>query len=231
MKWTSSLLNFFYPNRCPACDRILTAHELLCKPCSDALPLSQEQYCRICGKPDCMCRQTALSYDGAVVCSAYTEGTVRAILQLKQSRNTNFAIFAARILAERLHEEHLQFDCVIPVPMHRSKERMRGYNQATLIAKEIARILELPLYEDILIKHRSAVSQHELTADERAAHLDSFGITAQRLDGLRILLCDDVLTTGNTLNRCAALLKENGAASVYAAVAATTIRKNRRKEL
>lgn len=231
MKWIQSLLDFFYPNRCPACDCIITAHELLCRECSEKIPLSGEQYCRSCGKPDCMCKQTILFYDGAVVCSAYTEGTVAAILQLKQSQNTNFAIFAARCLAKTLQEERLKLDCVIPVPMHRSKKRMRGYNQAALIAEEIARILELPVYEDILIKHRSEVSQHELGAAERSEHLDTFGITSQRLDGMRILLCDDVLTTGNTLNRCAALLKGNGAASVYAAAAATTIRKNRRKEL
>ncbi len=231
MKWTSSLLNFFYPNRCPACDCILTAKELLCSTCSDLLPLKAEQYCHSCGKPDCMCGQLSLSYDGAAVCSAYTEGTVRAILQLKQSRNTNFAIFAARILAEQLRKEQLHFDCVIPVPMHRSKERMRGYNQASLIAQEIAGLLDIPVYEDILIKHRSDIAQHELGAEERSAHLGSYGITEQKLNGMHILLCDDVLTTGNTMNRCAALLKENGAASVYAAAAATTIRKNRRKEL
>ncbi len=178
-----------------------------------------------------MCSRTPTVYDGAVVCSAYAEGTVPAILQLKTSGNTNFAIFAARILAERLQKTELRFDCVMPVPMHRSKERMRGYNQAALIAEEIARLLDLPIYEDILIKKRSSIEQHKLGAAERAKHPESFDIRDHRLDGMRILLCDDVLTTGNTLNRCAALLKENGAAAVVAAAAATTIRKNRRKEL
>lgn len=231
MKWTKSLLNFFYPNRCPACDRFLTAQELLCTECAEKLLLGQDAYCHVCGKLDCMCSRTSLAYDGAVVCSAYAEGTVPAILQLKTSGNTNFAIFAARILAERLRNTDLQLDCVIPVPMHRSKERMRGYNQAALIAEEIARLLELPLYENILIKNQSSIEQHRLSAAERSKHPESFGIHEKRLDGMRILLCDDVLTTGNTLNRCAALLKENGAAAVFAAAAATTIQNNRRKEL
>ncbi len=225
------MLNFFYPNHCPACDRFLAAQELLCAECSENLVLKPEDYCHICGKPDCMCSRASLAYDGAVVCSAYAEGTVPAILQLKTSRNTNFAIFAARILAEHLQTADLHFDCVVPVPMHHSKERMRGYNQAALIAEEIARLLDLPLYEDILIKNRSSIEQHNLGAAERAKHPESFGIREHRLDGMRILLCDDVLTTGNTMNRCAALLKENGAAAVFAAAAATTIWNNRRKEL
>ncbi len=227
MKWTRSLLNFFYPNRCPACDTLITAHALLCEECAEALLLGQDDYCHICGKVACICKRVQHAYDKVVVCSAYTDGTVPAVIALKSSRNTNFARYAAQIMASRLEfgVYYKQIDCVMPVPMHRSKQRLRGYNQAALIAKEIARLLDVPYREDVLTKGRTRTAQHNLGAAERAKNVESFGIRDADLSGMRILLCDDVLTTGNTMNRCAALLKERGAVSVIAAAAATTIPK------
>ncbi len=227
MKWTRSLLNFFYPNRCPACDSLISAHALLCEACAEKLLLGQDDYCHLCGKVNCICKHVQYAYDQAVVCSAYAEGTIPAIIALKSSRNTNFAPYAAQILANRLELGiyYKQIDCVMPVPMHSQKQRLRGYNQAALIAKEIARLMERPYREDVLTKGAGKIAQHKLNAAERARNVESFGIRETDLTGMRILLCDDVLTTGNTMNRCAALLKEQSAACVIAAAAATTIPK------
>ena len=115
----------------------------------------------------------------------------------------------------------------MPVPVHPSRLRQRGYNQAALIGKEIARLMDLPYREDVLCKGRSKVEQHRLSAEERARNVDSFFIRECSLDGMHILLCDDVLTTGNTMHRCAALLKERGAAAVIAAAAASTAPKQK----
>lgn len=226
-RWTRYLLNFLYPNRCPVCEAFLSADEMLCESCSEKILMHHEDYCHYCGKVACICKHTTLHYDRAVVCSGYTNGTVSAIVHLKKADNTNFAYFAAGILAARLQDNPLyrEIDCVMPVPMHIAKKRQRGYNQATVISKEIARLLGLPHREDVLFKQASQKEQHRLNAQERAKNVDSFGCKDCRLDGMRILLCDDVLTTGNTMSRCAALLKENGAAAVIAAAAATTIPK------
>ncbi len=228
MRWTKSLLNFFYPNRCPACSCLISAHELLCAECADKLLLGQDDYCHICGKVACICKRTVHAYDKAVVCSAYADGAIPAIIGLKKSENTNFAIFAAKILASRLEygaPYYKQIDCAVPVPMHRTKQRMRGYNQAALIAKETARLLGVPVREDILTKQRGSIEQHKLSYAERTKNVESFGIRDCQLNGMRILLCDDVLTTGNTMHRCAELLKEKGASAVIAAAAATTVPK------
>ncbi len=229
MTWTRSLLDFFYPNRCPACDAFIDAHELLCENCADTLLVGHEDYCHYCGKTVCRCKQFSPAYDYAVVCSVYHEA-MPAVIRLKDSTNTNFAVYAAQILASRLQlgiSYYKQIDCVIPVPMHRTKQRMRGYNQAALIGREIARLMDIPYREDLLTKGRSRTEQHRLSAQERARNLDSFGIRDCDLSGMRILLCDDVLTTGNTMHRCAELLKEKGAAAVIAAAAATTAPKQK----
>lgn len=229
------ILNFFYPNLCPRCSAFLLSEETVCESCAEQMLLSQNDYCHACGKVNCMCQYQKRFYDKAVIACHYDSDTAPAVLAMKKSRNTNFAYFSARILAERLrHGTYYEFqktDYVIPVPMHPSKQKQRGYNQAGLIAKELALLLNLPYREDILYKINSGQEQHTLTsAAERAKNVESFGIHEISLDGRRILLCDDVLTTGSTMNRCAELLKSKGASFVTAAAASSTSPKYKEQE-
>ena len=222
--WKRSLFELLWPNRCPGCNAFIGPDKVVCDACGENMILEHDAVCRRCGKVGCICAKKQLHYDRALAACAYDKDTIPAIIRMKQSQNTNFAAFTARILAERLRHgiDFGEIDCVMPVPMHPSKERLRGYNQAALIAKEIAALLELPYREDVLYKEKTGKAQHELTAAERAKNVDSFHIYDIDLSGLRILLCDDVLTTGNTMDRCAFLLKQQGAAAVIAAAAATT---------
>ena len=224
-KWKRSLLEVLWPNRCPGCNALIGPDRVVCEACGEKMLLEHDAVCRRCGKVGCICDKKQLAYDRALAACAYAEESIPAIIRMKQSENTNFAEFAARILAERLRHgiDFGEIDLVVPVPMHPAKERQRGYNQAALIAREIASLLELPCREDILYKEKTSRAQHELNAAERAKNVDSFHIHDIPLDGQRILLCDDVLTTGNTMSRCAALLKQQGAAAVIAAAAATTV--------
>jgi competence protein ComFC len=226
-----SLINFLLPNRCPGCDAFLHAGELLCSACEEKILLPHDDYCHVCGKLRCKCKAHPPDYDMAVVCARYSgeenDPAVRAIWELKNSRNTNFAEFSAKIIAERIRHslDYGQYDCVTAVPMHRSKRRLRGYDQAELIGKALASALSVPYRNDLLFKQKSDTSQHTLNAAERAVNVSSFGAYDVSLDGMRILLCDDVLTTGATMNRCAALLKARSASFVTACAAATTDRK------
>lgn len=185
--------------------------------------LEQNHYCHRCGKVTCICRHKKLYYNRTVIACRYDHAAVPAILKLKTSRNLNFADFSGEILAERFRNaEYGKADMIIPVPMHPSKERIRGYNQAALIARKMAALLNLPCREDILYKSRS-VSQHMLNAQQRAKNTESFGIHNISVKDMHIILCDDVLTTGNTMNRCAELLISAGAARVTAASAVTAV--------
>lgn len=223
---TRKLLNFFYPNTCPKCSAFLLPEELLCDSCAEKILLEQDAYCHHCGKVNCACQHKTFAYDKAVVACRYDSETAPAVIRLKMSKNTNFAYFSARILAERLkHGTYYQLEtisCVMPVPMHISKQRKRGYNQAALIAKELAALLHLPYREDVLFKERSEIAQHTLSAEARMQNVSSFGIHDISLEQQCILLCDDVLTTGSTMNRCAELLKSKQASTVIAAAASST---------
>lgn len=219
------LLHLIAPNRCPGCGCALTAFELLCESCAEHIVLPDDFYCHGCGKVGCMCFQKPLSYDRAVICGMYAAEGRRAILKLKSASNTNYATFAAQILASRIRKIPAQAlpDCVIPIPMHPTRQRRRGYNQAALIARGIAKELAIPCREDVLFRRQKGRIQHTLNARERAFNADSFGIHDIPLDGMRIILADDVITTGSTMDHCAALLRQNGASVVIAAAAATAV--------
>ncbi|MEE5992167.1 MAG: ComF family protein [Oscillospiraceae bacterium] len=232
MNWKKHILNILFPNRCPVCNAVLLPDELLCEECAEKILLDFESFCHVCGKIRCICKERKLFYDKAVICSAYTEEAIPAIIHLKESNNTNFAVFSGQIMAERIRNSFTydgKYDCIMPVPMHPSKQRKRGYNQSALIAKEMAKVLEIPYREDVLYKNLSRYAQHQLNAEERQLNVFSFGIHDISVKGLNILLCDDVLTTGSTLNRCAELLKSKGAVSVTVASATTTPPKNWKK--
>lgn len=108
-------------------------------------------------------------------------------------------------------------DAVVPVPLHRAKQNKRGYNQSALIAYKLIERYGLPVREDLLERIRNTSSQRLLNAEERAKNtLDAFR-ASDRAKDKRILLIDDVFTTGATMNECAKALKLAGAAYVYAA--------------
>ena len=108
------------------------------------------------------------------------------------------------------------------VPMTRKKERKRGYNQSKLLAERISEMTYLPVLKGILIKRRETKNQHDLSYHERLDNLHgSYEITDKSvIKGKTILLCDDVKTTGATLNECAFELRINGAKAVYSICAA-----------
>lgn len=108
-------------------------------------------------------------------------------------------------------------DVIIPVPLHRDRHRKRGFNQAALLAKELSRQVNIPMDEAMLTRHRPTASQIGLDFDERRRNVrHAFRSAADGLAGRRVLLVDDVYTSGSTLGACAVALREGGASSVQA---------------
>lgn len=213
------IADIFFPSRCPLCLDFIRWDEFICSGCADELKPFPEEICPKCGKAECFC--DTISYDLAFTCFYYEEKVKSGILSLKDGHK-EFGIYTGNLLGERISNSKIKADAVVPVPMSEKSYKKRRYNQAEIIAERIAEINHLPLLTDLLYKNESAV-QHTLTKAERLENTAAFGIKSRlKLDDMKIILCDDVITTGSTMNRCAALLKEMGAAEVYAAAAATT---------
>lgn len=218
-KFYRFIADIFFPNRCPLCFDFISWDEFVCSRCAEELKPFPEELCPKCGKAECFC--DTISYDRAFVCFYYEGKAKNGILSLKDGHK-EFGIYTGNLLGERIADSKLKADAVVPVPMSDESYKKRRYNQAEVIAESIAEINGIPLLTDLLYKNKSAV-QHTLTKAERLENTDAFGIKSRlKTDNMKIILCDDVITTGSTMNKCAALLKEMGAAEVYAAAAATT---------
>jgi ComF family protein len=121
---------------------------------------------------------------------------------------------------------HHDLNLIIPVPLHRSRLRQRGFNQAVLIGRELSRHLALPMAPDALIRTRATEPQIELSAAERRVNVrGAFSVKCpESIAGKRILLLDDVMTTGSTMDECSKELKKEGAAKIIALTIARTAR-------
>lgn len=209
----SYLLDIFYPNRCPFCDGFIPYNKSCCEECSGEILWADENICLGCGKSvlkGCLCDK--VSYDNCVAAAYYAGGAKLGIYNLKFRSLTGAADIFGRVIAERLEILGLmdEIDAAVAVPMTKSEKRKRGYNQAELIAKAVIGKRDIPLIKGALIRKNVKVSQHELSAKERAEAVCRQYEAAENIDlsGKTILLTDDVVTTGATLDRCAYLLKE-----------------------
>jgi len=156
----------------------------------------------------------------------YKAGLVRAIVLLKFERVEPLGHWFAGRLAEVARREALVADVVVPVPLHRQRERERGYNQADLIAKPLARKLGLPYRAVLLVRTKPRPDKHILTLEERWDSVRGAFATRPgiKVDNLRVLLVDDVMTTGATLDACARALRGAGAKSVIGLTVARAAR-------
>lgn len=146
------------------------------------------------------------------------EGAVRqAILSFKYRNVKALAAPLAQLMEEYLCAHPLPVDSLIPVPLHPRRLRERGYNQSSLLARELSRLASLPLVEGSLLRLKNTPPQARTkSAEERHSNVASaFSCRDQRLEGRHILLIDDVCTSGATLDSCAATLKAAGVTSVW----------------
>jgi ComF family protein len=130
---------------------------------------------------------------------------------------TALAIPLAGLMAEYWARHPVRADVMVPVPLHKSRLRSRGFNQAAYLARELAMRVDLPLDEEVLVRHRRTAAQVDLGAEERKQNVrEAFRCESNGAVGRRVLLIDDVCTTGSTLEACAVALKRGGARSVQA---------------
>lgn len=224
---TRFLLDLLAPNCCPCCDRPIAWNQLLCPECQLEITVPPEQFCERCGKQKgmCLCQQSELPlyYDKGLSACIYEGKARHGILELKQGDNLNFAYYTGQLLGKRMLDipGFLMADAIVPVPMNRHQRLLRGKNPALRIANAISEVTHIPVKSKYLWKKTGGSSQHQLRAEERRKNVMQFRAGNVDLHGHILILCDDVLTTGSTLNRCAELLKQCGAEAVYAVVSTT----------
>jgi ComF family protein len=230
-----ALASLAFPAPCRICSRILDTCSPIpfCHACMDALTQAlPEPLCAQCGRPivsaaaaegislpQChLCRSQVYAFDFARSFGTYTPRMSRAILLLKYGNVAPLGAWFARRLADLVEREPERFaaDAVVPVPLDRGRLRERGYNQAELIAKPLARLLGIPFRSYLLVRTRPRPNQLRLTRRERWETVRGAYATHKtaQVDKLRVLLVDDVFTTGATLDACSRALKGAGAARV-----------------
>jgi ComF family protein len=170
------------------------------------------------------CAHRTIYFDAAV--AAYRgRGIVREIIhEFKYARQIHLRHLVAHWLRAALDDERLRdisFDLIVPVPLHPARQRERGFNQASLLAELLSAQTSMPS-RPVLQRIRYTTTQTALDRSERMENLHNAFRLRKNADvrGLRVLLIDDVLTTGSTLSECARVLKRAGAISVHAATAA-----------
>ncbi len=227
-------VSLLYPPVCTLCGGKTRAGEYLCERCEAKATPIVAPFCQQCSEPfegaiatafTCAnCAHRTIYFDAAV--AAYRgRGIVRQIIHdFKYGRQIHLRHLVARWLYAAFDDERLrgrEFDMIVPVPLHPARQRERGFNQANLLAELLTAQISIPS-KPVLKRVRYTTTQTALDRAERMENLhNAFRLRRNaNVRGLRVLLIDDVLTTGSTLSECARILKRSGAISVHAATAA-----------
>jgi len=238
-----ALASVFFPAGCRICERLLVGASRVpvCEECLGSFEARPQRKCEICGQelpsfeaaaPEGLicpaCQMQTYAFARARSFGVYEGALVRAILLLKFEEVTPLGEWFAEKLAGMVRREGelLAADVVVPVPLHRERERERGYNQATVLAKPLAKRLRLPFKAVLLLRTRPRPDKQVLSLEERWASVRGAFATrpGSQVDKLRVLLVDDVMTTGATLDACARALLKSGAKSVVGLTVARAVR-------
>ncbi len=243
MKVFSQLLDIIYPAHCPLCGRFVSSGENRCHPhqvcesCQNSLTPITHPLCTICGMPfpalsgpdhPCEnCLRKMPSYDTMRAPYLYAGPLMNAIQRFKYNSETHLASPLGGLLSTfaRTLLPHPEEFVTVPVPLHKHRLRERGFNQSLLLAKAVASELRTTLDYLSLIRKRDTRSQTGLKRKERRRNVaNAFSVTSAMIfKGTRVLLVDDVLTTGYTLNECARTLKKSGSLEVICLALARTV--------
>lgn len=228
------LTAFLFPKRCRYCTCVIKHNEEICRKCEDNLHEISGEICFKCGcsKEDCVCKNHK-SYYEAISAPFYYDGTAsNSIKLLKFRKRTEVSDVLAEEMAKCYVNNLSEYsvDLVTFVPMHKKKRKDRGFNQSELLTRKMCDILNLPCQE-LLVKTDETEDQHFLDENLRKGNLLGIFSTVDEIDILdkRILLCDDIKTTGATLDECAKTLLIAGASDVICLTCAITKKKSRNR--
>ena len=203
----NNILELIYPNVCGICGKI--CKESLCKRC--AIEIKKYEI-------NLVNKNKKMYFNESMHIFKYNEMIRQRLIEYKfQDKSYMYKTFAKIILKNKKVCGFLEkYDIIIPVPIHKKRRLKRGYNQTELIAKEICKNISLELKTDVLIKQKNIKAQSELNKNERKQNIkNAFEIkNINEIIDKKILLFDDIYTTGSTVNECSKILKKAGAKQI-----------------
>ena len=215
------LLNLLFPAKCLICNSYHTQTEI-CGECWGKFTFITKPYCSICSYPfayendsDAVCGYCIIkqpNYDKALSILKYDQHSKNLIHKFKYQDQLHILNYFARLMSNMGKDLLAQADIILPVAMHQSKLLKRGYNQAALLAMKIASTQKLQYLPQLLIKIKNVQPQAGLTKEQRSKNIkNTFQLNEKFLDQARdktIILVDDVITTGATIDECCKVLKK-----------------------
>ena len=214
------ILEILYPVRCPVCHGILKGKDGICPDCRKRLHYIKEPKCKKCGKQiekaeqeycrDCV--RFSHAFDRGAAVFVYDDTMRRSVSMFKYHNRREYAkVYAAEMYANCEHFLKMASpEVILPVPIHRLKKRQRGFNQAELMAKELGKLMKLPVDTRYLIRKEKTIPQKELTRQQRKTNLkEAFDVCENGKYYKRVLLIDDIYTTGATMDAISEILREN----------------------
>lgn len=235
----SRVLDLVLPPRCLGCGATVEAQGQLCTGCWRALAFLGPPQCRLCGYPMpqvvpdaplcAACAAEPPLYDRARAALRYDEGSRSLILAFKHADRTDVAPTLCHWLARAGADLLADADVIAPVPLHRWRLLRRGYNQAALLANALARRVGVPVVPDLLQRIRATASQQGLSGRARLENVTAGAFRVHpwhrpRIQDRKVLLVDDVLTTGATVGACARVLRRAGVARIDVLTLARVVR-------
>lgn len=222
----NNIIDFIFPRRCPICHEIVkTKGKIICDDCKERLPYIKEPFCMKCGKPVLkdeeycsQCMKTDYPFTEGRSVFVYDDVMRKSIYRFKYNGRSEYAEFFAQEIYRKYADKIKSYnaDVIIPVPIHKSKLKSRGYNQAYLIAKELSKLTQIPVNNNYLIRVKKTKVQKNLGAKERSANLkNAFKIRANKVQYCSAILIDDIYTSGATLSACSRVLLGDGIIRVY----------------
>lgn len=223
-------MDLLFPRCCPVCGRIVAPRgDYICPGCLEKLVFVKRPVCLKCGKEvvserqelcfDCSKRRKSFEYGMALM--NYNEAASASMVRIKYKNKREYLDFYGEAIWRRYGSrlERLQAQALVPVPIHTSRRRQRGFNQAEVLAEILSGYLGIPVRGDFLVRNKRTAPQKSLDPTARLKNLEEAFGAGMDLRGLEsVILVDDIYTTGSTAEACTRVLKKAGVKRVYLVV-------------
>ncbi len=225
-----NVISVFFPKRCIGCGEIISEERLLCDICACEMPIiDSSARCTVCGmhKPHCECKYRVFYFEECVGVFENRDAAKNGYYRYKFGGSRHYSSFFSKHMADTVRNtfKDVTFDAVCPVPQSLTSRFLRGFDHTGLLAKEISQQLDIPFRNDLITCKAFKRAQHKSEYKNRLNNVRGKYSVKKRADGMRILLVDDIRTSGSTLSECSHMLLLGGAESVRCVTALVTVSK------